>query len=38
MMDDDEEIAVDLPEEMTFGPDDDISPYESDQLFIFRLD
>ena len=30
LMDDDEEIAADLPEEMTFEPDDDIPPYESD--------
>ena len=30
LMDDDEEIAADPPEEMTFGPDDDILPYESD--------
>ena len=30
LLDDDEEIAADLPEEMTFGPDDDILPYESD--------
>ena len=28
-MDDDEEIAADLPEEMIFGPDDEISLYES---------
>ena len=27
---DGEEIAADLPEEMTFGPDDDFLPYESD--------
>ena len=30
LMDDDEDIAVDLPDEMTFGHDDDIPPYESD--------
>ena len=30
LMDDEKEIAVDLPEEMTFRPDDDIPPYESD--------
>ena len=29
-MDDDKEIAADPPEEMTFGPNDDILPYESD--------
>ena len=28
--DDDKKIAADLPEEMTFGLDDDIPPYESD--------
>ena len=38
VMDDDEEIAADPLEEMTFGPDDDVPPCESDQLFIFRLD
>ena len=27
---DDEEIAAVLPDEMTFGPDDDIPPYASD--------
>ena len=36
-MDDDDEIAVDLPEEMTCEPDDDIPPYESGQLFILDL-
>ena len=30
LMDDDEEIAADLPEEMIFRSDDDVSPYESD--------
>ena len=30
LMDDDEDIVVDVLEEMTFGPDDDIPPYESD--------
>ena len=30
VMDDDEEIAADPPEEMTFGPDDDVLPCESD--------
>ena len=29
-IDDDEEIAAVLPDEMTFGPDDDIPPYASD--------
>ena len=29
LMDDNEEIAADLPEEMIFGSDDDIPPYES---------
>ena len=28
-IDDDEEIATDLPEEMIFGSDDDIPPYVS---------
>ena len=28
LMDDDDEIVANLPEEMTFGPDDDIPPYE----------
>ena len=30
LMDDDEEIAADLYEEMTFGPNDGILPYEFD--------
>ena len=30
VMDDDEEITADPLEEMTFGPDDDVPPCESD--------
>ena len=30
VMDDDKEIAADPPEEMTFRPDDDVLPCESD--------
>ena len=30
LMNDDEEIAANLHEKMTFGPDDGISPYDSD--------
>ena len=37
-MDDDEEIVADLPKEMIFGSDDDVPPYESDQVTILESD
>ena len=37
IMDDNEKLVVDFLEEMTFGPDDDIPPYKSNQSFILEL-